>query len=234
MARGFKKPGLIKLAIVVGGHPYDVPGFRGLFDRMQGIDYFIQDLDTWSVSKWAGEVWDQYDVHLFYDMHGYDFERGGNLSVRNDMDERIAEAVERLGEAQQGIVVLHHALLNFVEWQENETWNQLCNVPDRKLKSFHPNTEYTASISAPDHPITRGLHDWTWVDETFVIEEPGPGSSVLVATDSENSTKALGWVHEYKNSRVFCFQPGHDNRAYIHPDFQTILQRGIEWAARKI
>ncbi len=111
MERGFKKPDKTRVAVIVGGHSYDVPGFRGLFDRIPGIDYFIQELDTWSADQWAGRVWDQYDVHLFYDMHGYDYSRGGNLSVRDDMDDHIAESIERLGEKQHGIFVLHHALL---------------------------------------------------------------------------------------------------------------------------
>jgi uncharacterized protein len=236
MVRGFKSPDKIKLAVVVGGHPYDVPGFRGLFDRMPGVDYFIQELDTWSVDQWAGEVWDQYDVHLFYTMSGYG--RGAAiLSVRDDYDDSIAASVQRLGEKAQGILVLHHAVLNFCDWRPevNQTWDKICNVGDRHLKEFHPGTEHVTHVADASHPITRGMKDWTRQDETFVLEqEPGPESQVLLSVDNPLSMKALGWVHEYRNSRVFCLQAGHDNRAYVDPSFQTILLRGIQWLAGRI
>jgi trehalose utilization protein len=231
MDRGIKRTDKIKVAVVVGSHPYDVPGFRGLFDRLPGIDYYIQELDTWSVPKWSGNVWEQYDVHLFYNMHLYN---SGFASVRDDMDERIAETVGRLGESEHGVVVLHHALLNFVEMGPVQEWDGICNTVDRHLQGFYPGVKYRAHIVDPQHPITRGLTDWDHLDETFVISEPGAESQLLVTTDCPQSTKALGWAHDYKKARVFCFQCGHSNPAWVDPNFQTILYRGIQWAARKI
>ena len=33
----------IKLAVVIGGHPYDVPAFNALFNNMPGVDAYIDD-----------------------------------------------------------------------------------------------------------------------------------------------------------------------------------------------
>jgi type 1 glutamine amidotransferase len=33
---------------------------------------------------------------------------------------------------------------------------------------------------------------------------------------------------------VFCYQGGHDNRAYSHRNFQEVLRRGILWSAGRI
>ena len=152
------------------------------------------------------------------------------LSVRKDADDRVLAALERLGETEQGILVLHHALLNF---RESQTWSRICNIQDRSLHGYHPNVNLATHIANADHPITRGLNDWQRVDETFEMNEPGPGSDILLTTDNPQSMKALGWVHEHKNARVFCYQGGHDNQTYIDPTFQAVLLRGIQWLAHK-
>ena len=48
MVRKFPNSDKTKVAVVTGGHPFDVPGFRDMFDRMPAIDYYIQDLDNWA------------------------------------------------------------------------------------------------------------------------------------------------------------------------------------------
>jgi trehalose utilization protein len=222
--RGIKSTDKIKLAVVTGGHPFDVPGLLALLDRMPQVDYFIQDLDNWAED--AGGVWDQYDVHLFYTMHYW-----GVLSVRRNMDERIQEMIERVGEIEQGILVWHHALLGF---PDSPTWSSICNSQNRRLRGCDAGEEVLTEIANRDHPITRGLQPWTMIDEVFLIDEAGEGSDVLLTTNNPKSMRSLGWAHDYKKARVFCYQSGHDNVAYTNAAFQTVMLRAIRWLARKI
>ena len=46
--------------------------------------------------------------------------------------------------------------------------------------------------------------------------------------------KAMAWTHQFKNARVFCLQPGHNNDNYADLSFRTVLSRGIQWAARRL
>ena len=213
----------IKLAVVTGGHPFNVPAFRDMFARMEGFDVYHQDLDNWAASK-RDETYDLYDVFLFYNMNFW-----GIFSVRDDMEQRIRDAIAGLGESGQGIVVLHHALLSFVDMK---AFTEVCGVEDRKLEGFglsHIRTE----IADPGHPITAGLEPWEMDDEYFTIGMPNESCKVLLITSHPASTKALGWTHELRNARVFCYQSGHGPGAYTNASYQTVLRRGIEWAARR-
>ena len=54
----------IRLAIVIGGHPYNVPAFRELFNGMKQCDVYVQDLDNWAASRSDG-THDSYDAFLW-------------------------------------------------------------------------------------------------------------------------------------------------------------------------
>ena len=45
---------------------------------------------------------------------------------------------------------------------------------------------------------------------------------------------ALAWTHTFGKARVFCFQLGHDNNSWAEPNFRTVLDRGIQWAAGRL
>jgi len=223
--KGIEDTDKIKVAVVFQGHPFDVPGFRDLFERMPDFDYYLQDFENWATDE--GKVWHRYDVHLFYNMHYW-----GRFATRGPRAEWVVgQAINHLGETEQGILVLHHALLAF---PESENWSAVCNCQNRRLRGCTGGEIVETRIANANHPITRGLQTWTMTDEVYVIDEPGAGSDVLLTTDNPNSMKALGWAHQYRRSRVFCYESGHDNEVYTNPSFQTILHRAIQWLARKI
>lgn len=212
----------LKVAAVTGGHPFDVPAFRDMFNRMTDFDVYHQDLDNWASSKRDG-TYEKYDVFVFYNMHTW-----GILSVRKDMDQRITDALNELGTSKQGILVLHHALLAFPDMQ---VWSDICNAQNRKLRGFKRPETIRTLVADRQHPITNGLDDWETTDEIFLIDTPTRGSSVLLTTDHPESMPILGWAHDYKNARVFCYQAGHDRGAFTNPSYQKVLRRGIAWLA---
>jgi type 1 glutamine amidotransferase len=42
----------------------------------------------------------------------------------------------------------------------------------------------------------------------------------------------VAWTNEYGKSRVVYIQSGHDNNAYINPNFRKIIYQAIEWVSR--
>ena len=92
----------IKTAVVTGQHAFDVPGFHALFRSIPEIDFYLQDLENFA--RDAGNVRDAYEVVVFYNFH------------RETPANRIKESLEEFGESQQGIFVLHHAILAFPQW----------------------------------------------------------------------------------------------------------------------
>lgn len=203
----------ITTAVITGEHLFDVPGFHAAFRGMSDIEAYPQDLENFVADR--GGVRDDYDVLVFYNFH------------RPAPDERTAAALESLGKSEQGIVVLHHALLAFPEWPR---WSRICGIDERTF-GYHMDQQVQVRVADPNHPITAGLADWVLPDETYTMHEADEGSRILLTTDHALSVRTLAWTRRFGNARVFCYQSGHDNAAYADPGFRTVLHRGIRWAA---
>lgn len=212
----------IKVAVITGGHAYDVVSFRALFRRMVGVDTYVQHMEDFASS--AESVRDGYDAVLFYGMprtvptdEGLPGYAGKPLT-----------ALLHLGETKQGIVILHHALLAYPQWP---VWNEVTGISDRTMSSYHPNQSLFIGVADAQHPICHGLAGWDLVDETYVMAGPGADSHVLLTTDHPQSTSVIGWTRQYKQSRVFCCALGHDNVTWQNINFTTVMRRGLLWSA---
>ena len=211
------------VAVVTGGHAFDVSGFHNLFRSLPGVDAYIQPIEDF-VSD-VGKVRKDYDVVLFYNMPR------GVPSAEEGREGRIRRTLEELGTTEQGIFLLHHAILTYIPWA---FWSDLTGIADRELTSYHHDENLHVQIANPDHPITQGLEPWDMVDETYVMNNPDASNDILLSVDHSKSMKAIAWTHTFGQARVFCFQSGHDNQTYVNPQFRTVVERGIQWCAGKI
>jgi type 1 glutamine amidotransferase len=139
-------------------------------------------------------------------------------------------ALADLGATGQGIVVLHHALLAYPQW---DFWSELCGIPERKFGFYHAET-VTSDFVAPDHPILRGLAPWTMVDETYTMDSAGTDSEILITYDHPRSMKTIAWTRRFRQSPVFCYEAGHDNETWPDRNFQEVLRRGVLWAGGRL
>jgi len=213
----------IKTAVVTGRHPFHVPEFHKLFRAIPQIDAYPQHLEDF-VSD-AGHVRDQYEVVVFY--HFHQASPGGEQGW---WEKSTKDALERLGETEQGIFVLHHALLAFPHWP---LWSDLVGIPDRRFE-FDIGQDLLIEIASPGHPITRDLAAWPMTDETYLMASAGEGSEVLLTASHPRSMRTLAWTRQHGKARVFCYQSGHDERAYANEGFRTVVARAIQWLAGRL
>lgn len=214
-----------QIAVITGGHSFDVIGLHKFLRAMNGLDFYIQHMDDFATSSQA--VRDRYDVLLFYHMlreaptdEGQPWYAGKPLT-----------ALSYLGETGQGICLWHHALVAYRQWP---TWRALVGIPDLH-STFHKEQMLQIQVADPQHPITQGLTGWTMSEETYVMAEPTPDENhLLLAVDHPHSMHALAWTRHYKQSRVFCLQPGHDHLTWQNENFQTVMTRGLLWCAHKL
>jgi uncharacterized protein len=206
-----------KVAVITGGHPFDVPAFRDLFLGMDRIEAYVQHMEDWVAD--AARIRSRYDALVFYHM------------FRDAPDDATRQALEGLGKADQGTVVLHHALLSYPEW---DLWTDLTGLPSRDKFTFDLDQSLETQVVVSDHPITKGLSSWHMIDETYQTEEPIEGSTVLLTTDHPKSMHALAWTRSIGNARVFCYQSGHDERTWGEPCFRHTLLEGILWSTGKL
>ena len=211
---------LIKVAVITGWHSFDVLGFHRLFRSLDGVDAYIQHLNDFSSSP--EEVRDSYDVVLFYFMPRPTPDSEGAWYVG-----KPKAALEHLGETKQGVSVLHHALLAYPDWPY---WSEICGIADRGFDYFHDQT-LPIEVARSNHPVAQGLPAWEMVDETYLMQDAGPDSEVLLTTDHPKSMRTLAWTRTHKQARVFCCALGHDDQAFSNPNFRELIRRGIVWSA---
>lgn len=214
----------IRIAVVTGGHSYDVPSFHKFFRSISDADIMIQHMDDFASSP--QEVREDYAAVVFYTM-----------LMETPTDEGIPwyagkprQALEHLGQTEQGIFVLHHALLSYPEWP---IWNEIVGIHDRRF-GFDIGESIHVQVVDPNHPITRGLSSWTMIDETYKMADAEADSQILLTVDHPKSMRTLGWARRYRKSRVFCLQSGHDPRTWENEHFREVIRRGILWCGRQI
>jgi len=213
----------LRIAVVTGGHAFDVPNFHRLFRQLPGIDAYPQHIEHFASSP--EEVRDAYDAVVFYGMgRGIPVEEGAHY------EGKPKAALERIVERGQGVVVMHHALLAWEKW---DFWNQLIGFDNRNFR-YKEGLQLKIAVGDETHPVTQGMSDFETVDEGYVLhgEYDGKGR-VLLSTDHEDAMQQVAWARQQGDCRVFCLTLGHDNEAWTNPDFREVLGRGIAWSADK-
>ena len=202
----------MNIAVVTGEHGFQEKQFDAVFESMEGVEFLREDLDDFVDDP------DQegYNTVVFYNFH------------RPYPTDAQARAILGLTQRGQGIVILHHAILAFPEW---DAFSDMCGIQDRNF-GYHPRQTLHVQIADATHPITEGLTNWEMGDETYTMASAGDDSSILLTVDHPNSMDVLGWAREYGKSRIFCLQSGHDDVTFSNPSFRAVLHRGIQWCAK--
>lgn len=201
------------IAVVTGEHGFQEKQFDAVFESMESVQFLREDLDDFVDDPDQQD----YDTVVFYNFH------------RPYPTDAQAEAILGLAARGQGMVILHHAILAFPEW---DAYSEMCGIGERGEFGYYPRQTLQVQIADANHPITEGLTEWEMGDETYTMASAGDDSSILLTVDHPNSMDVLGWAREYGNSRVFCLQSGHDDVTFSNPNFREVLQRGIHWCAK--
>ena len=162
----------VRTAVVTGGHRFDVVNFHHLFQSLEGVQPYIQHMDDFAAAP--EEERDSYECVVFYTM----LRDGPSDAGVPGYAGKPKTALEHLGATEQGILVLHHAILGYPEWP---LWNELVGIDDRSFGYHHEQSIRVETAHRP-HPITRGISSWEMVDETYTMADAGTDSEVLLTT----------------------------------------------------
>jgi hypothetical protein len=212
------------IAVITGGHSYEVIAFHQLFRSLPGINAYIQSLDEFCSSSQVDRL--AYDALVFYNFHQ---DTPDDEQCPWYAGKQRTVLGEVLGNGQ-GMVFLHHALLAYPDW---EAWARLLGISQRSFQYF-PDQEMMIAPTEIPHSITDGLQPWQMVDEVYLMDEPQGDVQVLLTTEHPRSMQSIAWTRELPEKRVFCLVSGHDARAWQNESFQRVLRRGIQWAAKTL
>ena len=207
--------------VITGGHDHDA-AFYSLFDGYKDLGSLPV---LTSAAAFKGDIRNKYDVLIMYDFTR-ELDDAGKKNLR--------DFVENGG----GVVVLHHALLNFQKW----TWwseevvggrYRLQREGDARSSSVKDDQQIWVT-PAGDHPITAGIGPFHITDEAYKFLYMSPRIRPLLTTDNPTSDTNLAWLGPQERFRVVAIQLGHGRTAFGHPSYRALVHNAILWAAGKL
>ncbi len=218
----------IHVAVVTGGHGFNEKEFCKLFQGYDDITY------KHLPQKTGGELFEDiadwpYDAIVLYNF---------NQQITPKQQENFLKLLDK----GVGLVILHHANAAYNNWPlywkiagvefHFKPWEQ--NGVKMVPSGYKSNVKFKIHVADRNHPITRGLKDYDFVDETYCRTSIDPDVHVLLTTDEPSSDKVIGWVKTYRNSNVCYLQSGHDKTVYRNPNYRTLVVRAIRWTAGQL
>lgn len=91
---------------------------------------------------------------------------------------------------------------------------------------------YTVHIVDPEHPLTRGIKDFTVTTEQYYMHVD-PASFVLTTANFGDVVMPVSWIKMWGKGRVFYSSLGHDAEGVRQVEVQDLTKRGMLWAAEK-
>ena len=133
-----------------------------------------------------------------------------------------------------GFVSVHAGSSSFNDWPEYQQLGGAAWGKGTGHGKMHTNQ---VRLLPSSHPITAGVNDFETYDEFWhgpqVFAGSRPLAEVTPKTEFGGSGKPepVAFATSFEHGRGFTLLLGHDARAMESAGFQTLLQRGVEWAA---
>jgi type 1 glutamine amidotransferase len=211
------KPGPIRALIVTGGHFHDA-AFYGLFRDCEGLG--ATPVESSEVYK--KDLRGKYDVIVLYDFN-------------RDLDDASKKNLRDFVESGKGVVILHHALLDFQTWP---WWSE--NVAGGRYRLQREGQSPSSSVkddqqidvkAAAAHPVLEGIGPFHIQDEAYKNLWMSDRITPLLTTDNPTSDVNLAWVGPCQTARVVAIQLGHGRSAFDHPSYRKLVHNAVRWAA---
>ncbi len=207
----------VRVQLVVGGHDF-APTLFKIFEGRQDIRTNV----VYQPAAYTKGRLKSADVVVQYDM-------------MQPITEEHRANLRRYLESGKGLVVLHHAVASYQDWEW--WWRDVTGVRYvLKGQTDMPESSYKHDIwmdteTIAEHPVTRGIPPMRIYDESYKDMWFSPDIDVLIETDHPTSDGPLAWIGPYDDARVVVIQLGHGPEAHNHTHFQKLVQNAIRWAA---
>lgn len=216
-------PDKIKVLVLSGGlyHPYERTTPR-LVEHLNASG----KMAAIATDELAALVWDNlqdYDVLALNCVRCWSGEKVAT-------PEPVKDGILRHVEAGKGLVAIHAAALNFEDWRD---YRNIIGGFWEQGKSSHGPYEPGIEIKIvnPDHPITRGVTDFTVHDELYHTLTMTAHVRVLMTTLWEGKIQPMGWTHAYGPARIHYNALGHGVETLQSAELMRLYLQGVLWAA---
>lgn len=201
----------IKVLLLVGGAPYhDQPEHREILASMFGSRFDVTMSDDAEVL--TPENLKGYEVIADYTSW---------WEPTKAQHQAVLDAVA----GGKGYFCMHPATASFL----NDAGH--VSMVGGQFIEHDPNKIFTVKIGTArqvqEHPITEGIGDFPIQDELFIVEGDQNQWNIIARAEGH----AVLWTKQWGEGRVHTNVLGHDGHALNNLSLQTLILRGIEWAA---
>lgn len=97
-----------------------------------------------------------------------------------------------------------------------------------------PLERFRVEVVDRDHPITRGVGDFSVADEQHTPPYDAQRVHLLLRNRSDaGAVAAAGWAYEPGRGRVCHLANGHTRESLLHPAYQSLLRNALNWCLRR-
>lgn len=205
----------LRVRVVTGGHAHG-PEFYSVFS---GDPRFHATIEPHPNAYRGGQK--NIDVLVLYDMI-------------KESDAKTRDWLKTWVDAGKGIVVLHHAICSFEDWEwwgDEVVGARYLNKPSRGMapSTYFHDLELDMQV-VKRHAVTEGVADFRLLDETYKGMWFAPDLNVLIRTAHAKADGPIAWIGPSKTARIAVLQSGHDLHSHLNSNWQRIVRNAIVWA----
>ncbi|MCF7848321.1 MAG: ThuA domain-containing protein [Kiritimatiellales bacterium] len=227
-AIGVQAADSLKVLVITGTHKYDNPAFNAMFEQLDGLDCTVKEM-----GKDPGALFENIEDFAYDAIVMYNF--------RQTLSEPHRKNFLKLLDKGVGLTVMHHAIAGFPDWIEYENIVGATYVLKEQTRdgkhyprpTWKHDMDMNIKVEDSNHPITRGVTDFTIHDETYKGWIYHDGNHLLLSTGHELSNHQIAWTHPHPKTSVFFIQLGHDKQSYDNPSLRRLIRQGIIWTAQQ-
>jgi uncharacterized protein len=215
----------VRVLLVTGNKSYEREPFLDVFRSNPRLAVTHLEHSGIQADAWERADLEACDVVVLYDMP---------REITDKQKQRFTSLFAR----GTGLLVLHHALVSFQSWSEYEriVGGRYIDVPEKGGDPRETPSGYQHDVDipvrvVPNHPVTRGLSDFTIHDEIYWAYRVSPSVKPLLTTTHPKSGNPLAWEKREGKSRLVYLQLGHGPSAYNDANFRKLIANAIDYVA---
>jgi type 1 glutamine amidotransferase len=138
------------------------------------------------------------------------------------------QAVVAFAERGGGFLNLHNALGLYPEG------GPYLKLAGGTYTGHGPLERFRVEVVDRDHPVTRGVEDFSVADEQHApVPDLGKVRLLLRSRSDDGKTATAGWAYEPGRGRLCHLACGHTREALLHPMYQRLMRNAVTWCLRR-
>jgi type 1 glutamine amidotransferase len=210
----------MKILVLSGDkwHPARIPmeGLVGLEELGFRFDW-IEDAREWSAERMAA-----YPLAILTKSNHI-----SSVDTSSWMTDEVQSAFLEYVHRGNGLLAIHSGIAGYQEMVilQNLLGGVFTHHPEQCMVTIHPNAS---------HPLTAGIPPFTEKDEHYFMAMYDAKADIFMTSHSEHGEQPAGWRRKEGKGRVAVLTPGHNLQVWLHPSYQALLLRILQWCGSMV